>query len=151
MVVVHTLAHLVVIAAKSALLLLLLFLILFHLPTPLNLLWTLLILTVQGLCGSAFGLLVACLCQRVLTGLLFLSFSLYVSLLFTGSMWTLLGLHTILQSVVWILPQTEAIKTLRNLLLVGKPVLPVTLALVIPSAWAAVFYCIVGCVLSIWG
>nr|CAD7421435.1 unnamed protein product [Timema poppensis] len=54
-----------------------------------------------------------------------------------GSMWTLLGLHTILQSVVWILPQTEAIKTLRNLLLVGKPVLPVTLALVIPSAWAA--------------
>nr|CAD7451225.1 unnamed protein product [Timema bartmani] len=104
MVVVHTLAHLVVIVAKNVLLLSLLFLILFHLPTPLNLIWTLLILTVQGLCGSAFvllvacmcqsvltgllfvgtGLLVACMCQSVLTGLLFLSFSLYISLLFTG-------------------------------------------------------------------
>ncbi|EFX84768.1 ABC protein, subfamily ABCH [Daphnia pulex] len=90
---------------------LLVFKISFHGSLALAVLITLL----QGLCGMSLGLMIASLCDELTSDIQLSLGSIYVNLFVSGVLWPTEGMPVYLRYFCFLMPQTYAIESLRNI------------------------------------
>uniref|UniRef100_A0A1B6GX14 Uncharacterized protein n=1 Tax=Cuerna arida TaxID=1464854 RepID=A0A1B6GX14_9HEMI len=84
-----------------------------------DVIWVLVLVVLDGMCGMTFGFVVSCVTdsERNATYLAMGSFLPFVML--CGIIWPVEGMHTILRSISWFLPLTLSTESLRTILAKG--------------------------------
>uniref|UniRef100_A0A1B6J467 ABC transmembrane type-2 domain-containing protein n=2 Tax=Homalodisca liturata TaxID=320908 RepID=A0A1B6J467_9HEMI len=84
-----------------------------------DVIWVLVLVVLDGMCGMTFGFVVSCVTdsERNATYLALGSFLPFVML--CGIIWPVQGMHTILRTISWFLPLTLSTESLRTILAKG--------------------------------
>lgn len=111
-------AHLVnqftVLMGQTALVFLFMILV-FQIPCVGSLSLAVFITLLQGMCGMSYGFVVSSLCDQETSAIHLSLGSFYPNLLLSGVLWPMEGMPVYLRYVSYVLPQTYAVESLRNI------------------------------------
>ncbi|XP_034255676.1 ABC transporter G family member 23-like [Thrips palmi] len=136
----HVLVQIVlmIIAMVTALVMLL---CVFQLTNNGPLYWVVLLCFLQGLCGMCLGFFISCLCESDMAAT-YMGVGTFFPLIFlSGMVWPVEGMHSLLRSIGWALPLTQATTSLRSIMgrgwSIDQPA--VYLGFVSTAVWIAIF------------
>ncbi|RZF47268.1 hypothetical protein LSTR_LSTR004977 [Laodelphax striatellus] len=136
----HVITQFVVMVGQS-IMVVMFALFVFNITNKGEIIWILLLVILDGMCGMTFGFVVSCVTdsERNATYLAMGSFLPFVML--CGIIWPVQGMHSILRSISYILPLTLSTESLRSILAKGWSITrpAVYLGFISISLWIAVF------------